>query len=127
MTTVVAAIFAIQAVAALSLLVVGGSRVGAVVGVVAFGLGFGVASLAAPALLADRYGTAAYATIAGSLAVPITLARAGAPLGAAALQTAGGYLPVVAGISAACLVAAVGIVARATSPHGPRDPGRSAR
>lgn len=116
MTTVVAAIFAVQAVAALSLLAFGGSRSGAVAGVVAFGLGFGVASLAAPALLADRYGTVAYATIAGSLAVPITLARAGAPLGAAALQTAGGYLPVVVGISGACLVAAVGIVARATSP-----------
>jgi MFS family permease len=115
-TTVVAAIFAVQAVAALSLLVIGGSRPGAIVGVVAFGLGFGIASLAAPALLADRYGTVAYATIAGSLAVPITLARAGAPLGAAALQTAGGYLPVVVGISGACLLATVGIVVRAASP-----------
>ncbi|WP_239160232.1 MFS transporter [Virgisporangium ochraceum] len=116
MTTVVAAIFAVQAVAALSLLVVGGSRLGAVIGVVAFGLGFGVASLAAPALLADRYGTVAYATIAGSLSVPITLARAGAPLGAAALLTDGGYLPVAVGISGACLVAAAGILARAASP-----------
>lgn len=115
-TTVVAAIFVVQAVAALSLLAVGGSRPGAVAGVVAFGLGFGIASLAAPALLADRYGTVAYATVAGSLAVPTTLARAGAPLGAAALLTAGGYLPVVVAISGACLVAAVGILAWAASP-----------
>jgi hypothetical protein len=121
-TTVVAVIFAVQAVAALSLLAVGDSRPGAVIGVVAFGLGFGIASLAAPALLADRYGTVAYATVAGSLAVPITLARAGAPLGAAALLTAGGYLPVVIGISGACLVAAAGIVARATSPSLLLDP-----
>ncbi|GIJ70718.1 MFS transporter [Virgisporangium ochraceum] len=121
-TTVVAAIFAVQAGAALSLLVVGGSRAGAVVGVVAFGLGFGIASLAAPALLADRYGTVAYATIAGSLAVPITLARAGAPLGAAALQAGGGYPPVVLGISGACLVAAVGILVRAASPSPVGDP-----
>jgi MFS family permease len=121
-TTVVATIFTVQAVAALSLLVIGDSRPGAVGAVVAFGLGFGIASLAAPALLADRYGTVAYATIAGSLAVPITLARAGAPLGAAALLTAGGYLPVVVAISGACLVAAVGIVVRATTPSPLDDP-----
>jgi hypothetical protein len=115
-TTVVATIFAVQAVAALSLPLIGGSRPGAVTGVVAFGLGFGVASIAAPALLADRYGTVAYATIAGSLALPVTLARAGGPLGAAALQAGGGYVPVVIGIAAACAVAAAGIVVRAGSP-----------
>ncbi|GIJ63339.1 MFS transporter [Virgisporangium aurantiacum] len=115
-TTVVAAIFAVQAAAALSLPLIDGNRAGAVVGVVAFGLGFGIASVAAPALLADRYGTVAYATIAGSLAFPVTLARAGAPLGAAALQTSGGYRPVVIAIAAACAVAAAGIVVRAASP-----------
>ncbi|MBF9132107.1 hypothetical protein I0C86_24565 [Plantactinospora sp. S1510] len=46
----------------------------------AFGIGFGVASLAALALLADWYGTVGYATIAGVLATPVTLAKAGAPL-----------------------------------------------
>jgi predicted MFS family arabinose efflux permease len=121
-TTVVAAIFTIQAVAVLGLPVVGASRAGAVIGVVAFGLGFGIASLAAPALLADRYGTVAYATIAGTLAVPITLARAGAPLGAAAmLSGAGGYLSVVVAIGAACLVAAAGIITRAAAPSPVAD------
>ena len=115
-TTVVAVIFAVQAAAALSLPLVGASRVGAVVGVVAFGLGFGIASLAAPALLAGRYGTLAYATIAGILATPTTLARAGAPLGAAAMLAVGGYPTVVAIIGAACLLAAVGITARASTP-----------
>jgi len=113
---VVAVVFTVQAAAALSLPIVGASRVGAALAVVGFGIGFGVASLVKPSLLADRYGTTAYATIAGILATPITLAKAVAPLGAAGLLTAGGYPPVLAAIGAACLTAAVGIVARATSP-----------
>jgi MFS family permease len=116
-TTVVAAIFAIQAVAALSLPLIAGTRLGAILGVVAFGLGFGIASLATPALLADRYGTVAYATIAGILTVPITFARAGGPLGAAALHTAtGGYRPVLAVVGAGCLIAAAGIMTGANTP-----------
>jgi MFS family permease len=115
-SSVAAAIFSAQATAAFSLPLVGGSDAGAVIGVAAFGLGFGVASLAAPALLADRYGTVAYATIAGTLNVPITLARAGAPLGAAALHAAGGYHPVLVAIGVGCLLAAASITARATSP-----------
>lgn len=129
-TTVVAAIFTVQAAGALGLLAIGGSRPGAVIGVVAFGLGYGIASVATPTLLADRYGTVAFATIAGSIAVPITLARAGAPLAAAALVAAAGYPPVVVGISAACLVAAAGIVVRATAPspvHGDQDTGHRRR
>jgi MFS family permease len=116
-TTIVAAIFAIQAIAALCLPFLAGSRTGAVIGVIAFGLGFGITSLAVPALLAERYGTTAYATIAGTLAMPITLARAGGPLGAAALLYAtGGYSPVLAAISGSCLISAVGILARAGKP-----------
>jgi MFS family permease len=116
-TSIVAAVFGIQAVAALCLLVIAGSVPGAVAGVTAFGLGFGIASLAAPALLADRYGTAAYATIAGTLAVPVTLAKAGAPLGAAALlSTSGGYTPVLTAISGTCLVAVAGILTGARKP-----------
>jgi hypothetical protein len=110
-------VFAVQAAAAFGLAFAGASRAGAVIVVTAFGLGFGVASLATPGLLADRYGTAAYASIAGALATPVTLARAGAPLGAAALYTAtGGYLPVLAAIGAAGLVATAGILARAGTP-----------
>jgi predicted MFS family arabinose efflux permease len=113
---VVAVVFTIQAGAALSLPIVGAGRVGAALAVVGFGIGFGVASLVKPALLADRYGTTAYATVAGILATPITLAKAVAPLAVAGLLGAGGYLPVLVAIGAACLVAAVGIVARAGSP-----------
>jgi MFS family permease len=114
LTTVVAAIFATQAVAALTLPLLAGPPAGAVIGVIAFGIGFGVASLAAPALLADRYGTTGYATIAGTLNTPVTLAKATAPLGAAALYTAtGSYTTVMTAIGAACLIAVAGILIRA--------------
>ncbi|MER7006022.1 MFS transporter [Dactylosporangium sp. NPDC000555] len=118
LTTVVAIVFATQAVAAFALPLLAGTRTGAVIGVVAFGIGFGIANLASPALLADRYGTSGYATIASTLGTPVTLAKAGAPLGAAALYTAtGGYTPVLAVIGATCLVAAAGMLARAGTPR----------
>nr|WP_296069132.1 MFS transporter [uncultured Actinoplanes sp.] len=115
---VVAVVFAIQAAAALCLPWAGATRVGAVIAVTGFGIGFGVASLAGPALLADRYGTTAYASIAGTLAAPVTLAKAVAPLAAAVLAT-GGYLPVLATTGALCLLAATGILARAATPFPP--------
>jgi MFS family permease len=113
---VVAVVFTIQATAATALPLVAGHAVAAVFAVVAFGLGFGVASLVKPALLADRYGTSAYGTIGGILATPVTVARAGAPLAAAGLLALTGYQVTFAAIAVACLVAAVGVLARATDP-----------
>lgn len=114
LTTATAAIFTIQAAAAVGLLAVGGSRVGAAAAVVAFGIGFGAATLVKPALLADRYGTTAYATLAGVLAAPMIVGKAAAPLGAAALlNSAGGYPAVMVTVGFGCLLAALGIVARA--------------
>jgi MFS family permease len=116
-TTVVAAIFGLQALAAVSLPLVGASRGGAVIAVVAFGLGFGVATIAHPTLLAERYGTTGYATISGLLTVPSTLAKAGAPLAAAALLHAtSSYTPVWVAIGACCAVAAIGMLTRASLP-----------
>ncbi|GGN97431.1 putative transporter, MFS family protein [Actinoplanes lobatus] len=110
---VVAAIFGLQAAAAFSLPLVAGSTGGAVAGVIAFGLGFGIASLATPQLLAERYGTTGYATIAGTLAAFVTLAKAGAPLAAAGLlATPSGYLTVLLAVGSACLVAVAGILTR---------------
>ncbi|AGZ39951.1 MFS transporter [Actinoplanes friuliensis] len=54
---VVAAVFTLQAAAALTMPLLAGSRTGAVLTVTAFGLGFGIASLATPQLLTDRYGS----------------------------------------------------------------------
>jgi predicted MFS family arabinose efflux permease len=116
LTTAAAVVFSVQAVAAVALLAIAGSPVAAAGAVVAFGIGFGVASLAKPTLLADRYDTTAFATIAGILTTPVTLAKAAAPLAAAALLSSGGYPAVLATIGALCLVAAVGILARAAAP-----------
>ncbi|WP_436533577.1 hypothetical protein [Actinoplanes sp. HUAS TT8] len=49
--------------------------------VVGFGIGFGVATIAKPVILAERYDTRRYATLAGVLVAPMTLAKASAPLG----------------------------------------------
>ncbi len=125
-TAVVAAVFAVQALAAASLPVLGRTAVGAIVGVVGFGLGFGVATIARPALLAERYATTGYASIAGLLAVPVTAAKAVAPVAAAALHAVtGGYTPVMAGVSAACGISAVAIAAVGRRP--PLTPRREHR
>ncbi|MEU4715842.1 MFS transporter [Micromonospora purpureochromogenes] len=116
-TTIVAAVFATQAGAVLAMPLLAGTRTGAVITVVGFGLGFGITSLATPALLADRYGTTAYATIAGRLAAPVTIAKATAPLAAAILlHTAGGYTPLLTAVAISCALAAVGITTRAKIP-----------
>ncbi|RZU75075.1 putative MFS family arabinose efflux permease [Micromonospora kangleipakensis] len=121
-STVVAVIFAVQAAAALALPWLAGTRTGAVIGIVGFGLGFGVASLAKPTLLADRYGSTAYASIAGRMAASVTIAKATAPLGAAAVpHSAGGYRLLLGMVAGCCAVAAVGMLIRADR----RFPGRA--
>ncbi|WP_406063250.1 MFS transporter [Micromonospora sp. NBC_00860] len=113
-TTIVAAVFATQAAAILTMPLLADTRTGAVVTVVGFGLGFGITSLATPALLADRYGTTAYASVAGRLAAPVTIAKATAPLAAAALlHTTGGYTPLLAAAATCCALAAIGMTTRA--------------
>lgn len=116
-TTITAVVFAIQAAAALLLVQVGASTVGAIVAVVGFGLGFGVATIAKPVILAERYDTRRYATLAGVLVAPMTLAKAGAPLAAAALHTAtSSYSPVLATVALCCAVAAIAIAACSHQP-----------
>ncbi|GIF23594.1 MFS family permease [Actinoplanes tereljensis] len=111
-TTVVAAIFAVQGVAAAALPLTGRGTVPAIAGVIGFGIGFGVGSIAKPVLLADRYDTRRYATIAAVLVVPMTVAKATAPLAAAAIHTAThGYGSVFAATAAVCLVAAAALAA----------------
>ncbi|MBX6723877.1 MAG: MFS transporter, partial [Dactylosporangium sp.] len=102
MLAITAAVFAVQAIGAAALPYLGHSIAGAAACVTAFGLGFGVATIARPAIVAVRYGTARYASIAGGLALPITLAKALAPLGAALLPP-GRFLTAAA---IACLIAA---------------------
>jgi len=108
--TVTAAVFALQGAAAAALPLVGRRTAGAVTCVVLFGLGFGLGSLSRPALLAEHYDTSAYASLAGTLALPATLAKAGAPLAAAAtFTTTGSYTVVMAAVTVSCLLAATAL------------------
>jgi predicted MFS family arabinose efflux permease len=114
-TTITAVVFGVQATAAILLPVVGAGVAGAIGAVIGFGVGFGVATIAKPVVLAARYDTRRYATLAGVLVVPMTLAKAAAPLAAAAVHTASGsYTPVLAATAGCCLLAAVAIGAVGT-------------
>ncbi|MFI6533100.1 MFS transporter [Nonomuraea sp. NPDC050547] len=104
---VAAAVFALQGGAALLLPIAGRGVAGAIGAVVLFGLGFGVATIARPALLAERYGTAAYASISGALALPITVAKAVAPPIAALM----GFPVAMIAVAACCLTGTVGLIA----------------
>ncbi|HUR03376.1 MAG TPA: MFS transporter [Nonomuraea sp.] len=108
---ITATVFGLQGAAALLLPVAGRSAAGAICAVVLFGLGFGVSTIARPALLADRYGTAAYATLSGALALPINVAKAVAPLLAAGVAQLAGYPSVMIAVAAACGLGALSLVA----------------
>jgi hypothetical protein len=90
---------------------IGRSGLGAAACVTAFGIGYGVATIARPAMLADRFGTTAYASIAGALSVPVTVAKATAPLVAAILAQHAGYDAVMIAAGVACLIAAAMLIA----------------
>lgn len=120
-TTVVAVVFAVQAVAVAMLPVIGRTAAGAIAGVVGFGLGFGVATIAKPVLIAGRYDTRRYAIIAATLVVPVTIAKATAPLGAAALLNhAGGYTGMFLATAVLCTIAAAALGITREPP--PREP-----
>jgi MFS family permease len=104
-TSVTAAVFAIQAAGAAALPAVGHTLTGAAACVTAFGLGFGVATIARPEILADRYGTARYATIAAAMSTPITFVKAAAPLAAAALPSTAFSIAA----ATACVLAAISL------------------
>jgi predicted MFS family arabinose efflux permease len=109
MATVTALVLAVQGVAISLLPVVGRQVVGAVVCLTLFGLGFGVSSIATPAILLDRYGANGFGTISGMLATPVTIAKAVGPLGGAALAEAVGYRPLILTVAAACVAAAAAL------------------
>ncbi len=120
-TTATAAVFAVQAVAIAALPLLGRTAPGAIGCVLGFGFGFGVATIARPAILADRYDTAVYATLAGILAVPLTVAKAVAPLAAAHLHDRTSGATVCVAVAVLCAVAAVSLPASARYAAGRRD------
>jgi predicted MFS family arabinose efflux permease len=108
--TVATVIYFAQGFVVLLLPVVGHSIAGAVGCVLVFGLGFGVASIARPSMLADRYGAGDFGGISGTLTIPVTLAKAAAPLAVAALTLAS--LPIFAGLNALVAATCLGVAAR---------------
>jgi MFS family permease len=109
MATITAVIVFVQGVAISLLPLVGGRVAGAVGCLVLFGLGFGVSSIATPAILLDRYGATGYGTISGILTTPVTIAKAVGPLGGAGLANAFGYRPLILTVAAACVTAAIAL------------------
>lgn len=86
-------------------------RPGVLLAVVLLGAGRGVVTLMRAGLIAEFYGRANYGAISGMLAFFLTGARALAPVGAGvAYGVVGGYRPVLWGIGAASLLAAVAMV-----------------
>jgi MFS family permease len=110
MATIAAVILTLQGAAIAILPLVGSHGLGAVICLVLFGLGFGVASIATPAILLDRYGATGYATIAGTLATPVIIARATAPLGGALIAGVAGYRTVIWLVAGACITAGAFLV-----------------
>ncbi|NRQ38392.1 MFS transporter [Nonomuraea sp. NN258] len=108
---ITATVFVLQGTAALLLPLIGRDAAGAIAAVVLFGLGFGVSTIARPALVADRYGTAAFATLTGAMTLPIKVGHALAPLLAAALAQAAGYPAVMSAVAGCCLVGALSLLA----------------
>jgi predicted MFS family arabinose efflux permease len=117
MATITALIVFVQGIAISLLPLVGGRVVGAVACLMLFGLGFGVSSIAMPAILLDRYGAAGYGTISGILTTPVTIAKAVGPLGGAGLANAFGYRPLILTVAAACVTAAVALVLTQRMPR----------
>ncbi|HWD83366.1 MAG TPA: MFS transporter [Kribbella sp.] len=109
MATITALILFVQGAAIALLPVVGRHVAGAVGCLVLFGLGFGVSSIATPAILRDRYGATGFGTIAGLLGTPTTIAKATGPLAGAGLADAVGYRPLILTVAAACVLAAAGL------------------
>jgi MFS family permease len=118
-SAVTACAFAMQAAAALLLLVAGSTTAGAVGFVLLFGLGFGVGTISRPALLADAYGARDYATLAALVGIALTAAKTVGPFAAGLVRTlTGSYSAVLIAVAAAAALATVA-VARVDPVPGP--------
>jgi MFS family permease len=113
-----ACMFALQPLALLVLLVVR-STPGVFLFVVMFGAQRGLNTIARPALLADLYGRAQYASIAGVLQFAISLAQAAAPVGAgAAYDLLHSYEPILWAFVVISALAVVAVLPARRDPAG---------
>ena len=114
-----ASMFALQPLALLVLLIVR-STPGVFMFVVLFGAQRGLSTIARPALLADLYGRAQYASIAGVLQFAISLAQAAAPVGAGvAYDALRSYEPILWAFAAISGVAVLAVL------PAKREPGKA--
>ncbi len=101
-----AAVFGLQALAVAELLVFR-TGLGPRILAGAFGVGYGAITPSRAALVAEQYGTVAYARLSSVVGLFLTATRATAPLAAAFLgQASGGYGPVFASATVGSLAAA---------------------
>jgi predicted MFS family arabinose efflux permease len=113
-----AGILALQPLSLLVLLLVR-STPGVFLFVALFGAQRGLSTLARPALLADLYGRAQYASIAGVLQFTLSLAQAAAPVGAgAAYDRLGSYEPI---LWAFALISAMAVLAVLPARRAPGE------
>jgi MFS family permease len=112
--SVTASIFAMQAVGVAALLATR-SPTGVWVFVALFGAGFGAITPARASLVGDLAPPTAYGRVSGVLALIVSFARAGAPVGASLLYVAGGgprngYDTVLWTLVALCIVSGVAVL-----------------
>jgi MFS family permease len=108
--TLSASVLALQPVALLVLLFVPGF-LGVIAFVALFGAAKGCLTLVRPAFVAELYGRTNYASIAGVLAFMVTLAQAGAPVGAgAAYDALGGYGPILLALVVVSAIASAAVL-----------------
>lgn len=103
--TITSALFMVQALAFLALIVLP-LQIALWVYVVCFGVGFGVITPIRAALIADIYGTQYYGTINSAMSISANVMRAIAPVGVGLLVGLAGYTPVPWLCLLACLIAA---------------------
>ena len=111
-----AVILALQPVALIVLLLVR-STPGLLLFTLLFGAQRGLSTLARPALIADLYGPARYASIAGVLQFALSLAQAAAPYGAgAAYDVMLSYEPIFWGLTVLAALAVVAVLRAKRDP-----------
>jgi predicted MFS family arabinose efflux permease len=111
------ALFALIA-AGISLIVAVDATAAVISGLILLGMGNGMATLARATVIADRYGAAAYGTIASVAASATIGARAAAPVAAAAYAAVVGYGALLVTLAAiATLAAILALVSERGSDH----------
>ena len=121
---VTASIFALQAIAVLVLLA-GRGAASVWIFVALFGAGFGAITPARAALVGELVEPGAYGRVNGVLALIVSFARAGAPVGASLLYVAAGgvrhgYDAVLGALLALCLLSGAAVIAATARARTPR-------